>query len=176
MYRKFKLSTLRDRQQRAGLGSGSIGLHPGKKSDGKRSAVIPNAEIHKPSRAYKKGKSQKSLTNKDTFENVRFKFNRPDMAGQSRGKIGPGRTEYLGEQSLDYDPFVQTLGHVEEGAQSGGGDYDARKPTNVDYSVKPKFSIVNSGKRGLGHIKHADPYPSTGGEMPTQYKNLVRLK
>ena len=177
MYRKFKLSTLRDKQQRAGLGAGSIGLHPGAKSSGKRTKVIPNNSIAKPSRVYKKGKTQRSITNKERFESGRFKASRPDMMGFSRGKV-PAKAEYLGEQSLDYNPFIQTLGAVEEGAQVGGGDYDSSsQPT--EYSVKPKFKIQKSTKGRLGKIQvgHNEAFPNTLlDNHPVQYTNLVKLK
>lgn len=178
MYRKFKLSRLADAQQRAGLGAGSIGYHPGAKSNGKRTEVIPNNSIGKPSRVYQKGgKTQRSITNKERFESVRFKASRPDMMGLSRGKV-PQRAEYLGEQSLDYNPFIHTLGAVEEGAQVGGGDYDSSsQPT--EYSVNPKFKIQKSTKGRLGKIQvgHNEAFPNTLlDNHPVQYTQLVKLK
>ena len=178
MYRKFKLSNLANAQQRASLGSGSIGLHPGAKSNGKRTKVIPNNSIAKPSHVYQKGgKTQHSVSTKEQFESVRFKASRPDMMGLSRGKV-PQRAEYLGEQSLDYNPFIHTLGDVTLGAQVGGGDYDSSsQPT--EYSVKPKFKIQKSTKGRLGKIQvgHNEAFPNTLlDNHPVQYTNLVKLK
>ena len=174
--RKFKLSNMRTAQVRSGLGSGSLGLHPNQKHHPKSVQVIPNDSIHKPSRTYKKGKGMRSLTSRETFETVRFKHARTDMAGHSRGKI-PRKAEFLGEYSLDYNPFENSLGFVQEGAQIGGGDYDERSPVGLDYSVQPKFSIKKSGKK-LGIVHHPEPYPTSllGDDKPTKYKNLVRLK